>query len=359
MQEQLLAQRTLTFTTHTMMWRCHAGTKNFGDSLYFPHDLGSGYNDNDEKYSLNLHSLILSEEDALLHKDKALSCWLRIVTAYSLRVASLESDKLNALAGIASHPSFSRALGPGYYAGLWQYELARQLTWRTSTRHRTLPEDESFTFYRPVRYRAPSWSWASLEGGIIHFNFSFDDEDEAAPDILCDIVDCSVAPTAPELNPFGEVLSARLIVKAPVRRAWFKPSTSNIFLLSASTSAESASAVSRDEDIISVAEASARHTEDFKARHPDEDLSEDPEATHGTDFRNMCGTHDETGDHDAVIVICVAITLSKEQDDRVEGILLLPSEIVGDGTLFRRIGFFERGRNEDFQNETKTEISIV
>ncbi|RFU26341.1 hypothetical protein B7463_g9998, partial [Scytalidium lignicola] len=359
MQEQLLAQRILTFTSHTMMWKCHAGIRNFGDSLYFPHDLDSGYNDDNEKYSLNLHSLLLSEEEACLHRDKALSCWLRVVTAYSLRTMSLEGDKLNALAGIASHPSFSRALGPSYFAGLWQYGLAKQLAWRTAPRHRTLPEDDTFIFYRPAMYRAPSWSWASLEGGIIHFNFSFDDENEDVPDVICDVIDCSTRPISPKLNPFGEIASAQLRIKAVVRMAWFNPSTSNIFLLSVSISAGPRIIVPNNEELITIAEAEARHIDDFVAKHPDVDLVEDPGATNGTGFRNMYGTYDETGNYDPVIVLCVAITLDKNKHDGVNGILLLPSEVKNDSNLFRRIGFFERGRNEDFQREAKTEISII
>ncbi|KAF2095515.1 HET-domain-containing protein [Rhizodiscina lignyota] len=327
MQEQLLAQRTLTFTTHTMMWRCHAGTRNFGDSLYFPHDLDAGYNDDNDKYSLNLHSLLLSEEEARVRRDKALS---------------FDRDKLNALAGIASHPSFSRALGPGYFAGLWQYGLARQLTWHTSRWHRTQPENEPFIFYRPVRYRAPSWSWASLEGGVIHFNFSFDDEYEAAPDVICDIIDCSTTLRSPELNP-----------------TWFNPSTSNIFLFPVSASVGSRTTLPYNEEVITIAEASTRHIEDFIAKYPDVDLGDEPEAAYGTDSRNMCGTYDETGDHNVVVVLCAAITQGKEGDDGVEGLLLLPSEVNGQNNIYRRIGLFERGRNECFQNETKTEISII
>jgi hypothetical protein len=359
MQEQLLAQRTLTFTTHTMMWRCHVGTRNFGDSLYFPLDLDAGYNDNDDKYSLNLDSLLLSEDEAHLQRDKALSCWLRLVTAYSLRAASKERDKLNALAGIASHPSFTRALGPGYFAGLWRYNLARQLTWRTSNWHRTLAEDDTFVFYRPVKYRAPSWSWASLEGGVVHFDFSYDDKDEDVPDVICDIVDCSITPTAPELNPFGEVISAQLRIKAVMRWAWFDPSTSNIFLLPLSATVRSKLNVPYNENSITIAEALTRHINGFKAKYPDVDLGEDPGAVYGTDYRNMCGINDETGKHDPVMVLCVAITLSKERDDGVDGIILLPSEVESENNIFRRIGFFKRGRNEYFQEDTKMEISIT
>jgi hypothetical protein len=65
-----------------MMWTCREGIKNFGSSLYFPHDLDAGYNANDEKYSLNLHSLLLNEEEACAYKEKSLSCWLRLATVY-------------------------------------------------------------------------------------------------------------------------------------------------------------------------------------------------------------------------------------------------------------------------------------
>jgi hypothetical protein len=281
------------------------------------------------------------------------------VTAYSLRAVSDERDKLNALAGIASHPSFSRVLGPGYFAGLWQYDLARQLTWRTSNWHRTLSEDDTFVFYRPVRYRAPSWSWASLEGGVVHFDFSFDDEDEDVRDVICDIIDCSTTPASPELNPFGEVMSSQLRIKAAIRWAWFDPSTSNILLLPLSATVGSRISVPYNEESITIAEASKRHVDSFKAKYPDVDLGEEPEAVYGTDYRNMCGTYDETGKHDPVMVLCMAITLSKEQADGVDGIILLPSEFEGENNMFRRIGFFERGKNEDFRKDTKTEISIT
>ncbi|KAE8315424.1 HET-domain-containing protein [Aspergillus transmontanensis] len=321
MQEQLLSNRTLTFTTRTMMWTCHEGIKNFANSLYFPHDLDAGYNANDEKYSLNLHSLLLHPEEACADKEKSLSCWMRLVTAYSIRITSFERDKLNALAGIASHPSFTYALGPGYFAGLWQYNLARQLTWQTSSWHRTLAEDESFTFSRSVAYQAPSWSWASLNGGIIHFDFSFD-EDEIIPEVICDILDCSTTPALPRLNPFGEILSARLMLRGPTRKAWFKPSTSNIFLLPGHTHAKTLAMTVEDEQI-TVEEALQIHLDNFRVKYPDVDLIEEPAATHGTNYRNICGKCDETAYCECYLVLCVAITLDRKVDDGVKGLLLI------------------------------------
>ncbi|PWY82694.1 HET-domain-containing protein [Aspergillus eucalypticola CBS 122712] len=324
MQEQLLSNCILSFTTRTIMWRCRAGIKTFGDSLYFPHDLDTGYNDHDEKYSFNLHTLLLSQEEAFSNKDKALSCWLRLVTAYSIRVTSLERDRLNALAGLASHPSFCQALGPSYFAGLWQYNLTRQLTWRASTWHRSLAEDETISIQRPARYQAPSWSWASLKGGIVHFDFSYGEEDTMHR-VICDILDCSTTPASPRLNPFGEILSAQLRLRAPARKAWFKPSTSNIFMLS-KYSCESSKVTTLENGKANLAEAFQTHVDDFKLRYPDVNLNEEPEATHGADSRNMCGICDETAYHEYYLVLCVAVTFDDEISDGVQGLLLIQED---------------------------------
>ena len=357
MQEQLLSNRVIVYTKRTMMWRCLESTKNFADSLYFPHDLDAGYNDDDEKYSLNLHSLLLSQEEACAHKDKALSCWLRLVTAYSIRETSLERDKLNALAGIASHPSFSDTLGPGYLAGLWQYNLARQLTWRTSAWHRSLAEDETFTFERPDTYRAPSWSWASLTGGIIHFDFSYD-EDETSSEIVCDVLDCTTTPAFPSLNPYGEICSAQLRLEAPTRKAWFKSSTSNVLVLPGHISGTEG--VDLTNESIALEEALQTHVDDFRSRHPEVNTTEGPDALHGTDYRNMCGTCDETAYRDCGLVLCVAIALNPERTDGVKGLLLVKAEDEEDNTpSFRRIGVFERGKNVDFGSGESLQISIV
>ncbi|KAF4958748.1 hypothetical protein FSARC_10939 [Fusarium sarcochroum] len=348
MQEQILAHRTLTFSTHTMIWSCKAGTKNFGDSLHFPYDLDMGYNDEDEKYGLNLNSLLTTESEARSNKDMTLSCWLRLVTAYSLRKASFENDKLNAVAGIASHPSFVSGLGPRYFAGIWEYKLARQLTWYTSDWHRTLPEGERFTFHRPTTYRAPSWSWASLEGGIIHFDFDFNDEDEPEPEVICEVTDCSTETRFPDRNPFGEVISAYLRLRGFVRNAWFNPQTSNVILLPIFKGDSL-------DDVMSYDEAWKEHVEDFKAQHPDVDLEDDPEAVYGTDYNNTTGIHDESRATEPIVVSCFPVTLDGDSPDGVVGLLLAE----GDGGSHRRIRLFKRGKNEDFENLVKREIMLL
>lgn len=77
-----------------------------------------------------------------------------------------EMDKLPAIAGLAHR--FSQSLpNAGYAAGLWLTDLPQALLWRS-----TYPEKrnryDAFEPRRPAEYRAPTWSWASLDGRITY-----------------------------------------------------------------------------------------------------------------------------------------------------------------------------------------------
>jgi hypothetical protein len=113
LQEQLMSQRALIYASHTLQWRCKAGTRNLGDSLH-QHKYESG-------------SLQALSKPTLTPRESLLR-WLRIVERYGPRKASFPSDKLPAIAGIAKE--FSNSLGPHYYAGLWGgNKLVLQLGW--------------------------------------------------------------------------------------------------------------------------------------------------------------------------------------------------------------------------------------
>ena len=64
-------------------------------------------------------------------------------------------DKLVAISGLAREvQEFTKDL---YCAGLWRKDLTRQLVWRMQK-----PQ-----IYRQKEYRAPTWSWASVDGRVI------------------------------------------------------------------------------------------------------------------------------------------------------------------------------------------------
>ncbi|KAM7196672.1 hypothetical protein V8F33_006012 [Rhypophila sp. PSN 637] len=90
--------------------------------------------------------------------DRRVKIWYRCVIHFSQRSLSKPTDKLPAIAGLAA--KLSALLGWTYAAGLWAQDLHTGLMWsavtpETLVRHKT-----------PLR--APSWSWASVDGGVTY-----------------------------------------------------------------------------------------------------------------------------------------------------------------------------------------------
>jgi hypothetical protein len=81
--------------------------------------------------------------------------WTRMIAQYSDCQLTVPGDKLVAISGVASVLSH---LSPGdeYLAGLWRSQLPRGLLWFPLKWHAP----------RPVEWRAPTWSWASVDGYI-------------------------------------------------------------------------------------------------------------------------------------------------------------------------------------------------
>ena len=71
----------------------------------------------------------------------------------SRQIVSLQKNKVKIGAGKAIHEP------PLYLAGLWKASLAQDLCWRLAGEDGILPS----------KYVAPSWSWAALQGEVIHY----------------------------------------------------------------------------------------------------------------------------------------------------------------------------------------------
>lgn len=113
--------------------------------------------------------------------------WRSIVRGYTRRFLTVTTDKLPAIAGVAAQ--YSETFGSGYLAGLWDFDLISELMW-CSTRS---------DITRPVVQRAPSWSWAAVDGEI-HHNWCPTALDSGSPRII----NCTTAPTS-RSSPFGSV----------------------------------------------------------------------------------------------------------------------------------------------------------
>ena len=77
--------------------------------------------------------------------------WQKTVMQYAKLRLTKESDTLPALSGCAQ--DFHRLVGDKYLAGLWRSSFAQGLLWTVNA-----PVDQP----RPDVWRAPSWTWASL-----------------------------------------------------------------------------------------------------------------------------------------------------------------------------------------------------
>lgn len=110
------------------------------------------------------------EESGIVH---SLELWSRIVEMYCKTDLTQQKDKLIALSGIAHRMANVLAEAEKerdriqYIAGLWNVHLVSQLLWHVEPVYRGDSDSRSDTIEylssRPTGYRAPSFSWASVD----------------------------------------------------------------------------------------------------------------------------------------------------------------------------------------------------
>jgi hypothetical protein len=125
--------------------------------------------------------------------------WLTLIQGYSAASLSIPSDRLPALAALAA--IFRNETGFDYVAGHWLQFLPITLLWCHS-------EAKKIVRMLPSRQRFPSWSWASVEGAILHYGLWRGDEN----DICAKVLDCYVTELKGRTAVLGEVEAARLRV---------------------------------------------------------------------------------------------------------------------------------------------------
>lgn len=165
LQERLLSPRTVHFGSEQIFWECRCRTacesypKGMPKELINPHSKPWRLFD-----SLPGSQVKLSPESdtPLFESSSPYAMWSQTVERYMECKLSNPRDKLVAIAGIAQ--KVAQVTGEKYLAGLWSnQELPVQLLWHVSTRRQA----DNSPSERPDSYRAPSWSWASLEAVIV------------------------------------------------------------------------------------------------------------------------------------------------------------------------------------------------
>jgi hypothetical protein len=146
LQEHVLANRLVHFTETEMIWECQSGLRCECMELDNGHNSLGDYSDQVDIYQRAEYNKGLASTGSA-----KFDCWYRVVSTLIFRKITKDLDVLPALSGLAQQMQKS---GAGlYYAGIWASDLPYGLMW--------CPPSGSM-YGRMVPYRAPSWSWASI-----------------------------------------------------------------------------------------------------------------------------------------------------------------------------------------------------
>jgi hypothetical protein len=200
LQERLLSARVISFSWHQTTYLC--------DSMLAHDDTGVVQKQHavyrqraPPAHQRDLHTR---------HNQTEVSKWGPLVMDYSAREITMAKDKLVAIGALARR--YHMVTGDQYLAGLWKSSLHVDLLWSRG--------DHIFTMYfpapkigRPKRYRAPSWSWASIDGVVSYVmahGFS------SIRRSRIEFVDYRVK-LAADNDPFGMVEDAWLLLRGRIK----------------------------------------------------------------------------------------------------------------------------------------------
>lgn len=177
-QERVLPRRTLFFTRTEVYWEC----ANLTACERIP--TGAPY---------------VLDNRVFLERPVQRNMWDAVVRHYTRCNLTKSRDKLVAISGIAR--LLYDETHDEYVAGLWRTDLKHQLLWSSA---KTLDEFGKST--RPPEYRAPSCSWATIDGPI-------DTVDWKEGSFKIEIDDLQIK-SCVKNNPFGEIESASLRISS-------------------------------------------------------------------------------------------------------------------------------------------------
>ncbi|KAF7502699.1 hypothetical protein GJ744_005238 [Endocarpon pusillum] len=270
LQERLLSRRAIIFpSVGGLIWQCKEGKQ--VDGTVYPSSLS------DE----GLEPLI-SHTSQQPQPHQINDSWRNIIEDYSGREMTDSTDKLIAISALAEHyhECYGSTLG-AYCAGLWDNFLLRDLNWVHS---------KDSLMARPKFYRAPTWSWAAVDGK--HTAEVFEDGNGH---VLAEVQKCQTIPTSSKM-PFGAVRSGCLEIKG--------------FLIQGVWSEDSQSMEFRDGRIL--ADLRSVHIKDYP------DTSDDKPS-------------------DMEIFHCLPLRTRSEFMQDLAGLLLKPT----DNGMYHRVGSFE------------------
>ena len=190
-QESFFSRRMIIYSKHQLFWVCGETWGKDGGRI-----------SREEYFSRELSSRSLREPKT--------DDWVDIICEYSSRGVTNASDKLPALSSIAAY--FAKRTNDVYLAGLWRSKLLHELCWEPSRNEFLVGGAAHIQLNRPKAYRAPSWSFMSVEGKVFfqeEKNLNFQPKRNLLP---FEVLEYNVT-LASVKAPFGKVESASLKVR--------------------------------------------------------------------------------------------------------------------------------------------------
>ena len=204
LQERVLTPRNLHFSSHQMFWECreHIACETYPNGLpLMPIDMvGHPTIDLKARLPVSPGDHCFSEPGDRLGVR---FFWDMITMAYSRLALTKPEDKLVAVSGVAKH--IQPFLGDRYLAGLWLGDLPLRLLWHVNSGTKSA---------RPITYRAPSWSWASIDADI------FPGPGRGIDVMATKLLEASTKTLSG--NPTGQVVDGYLRLRGPLKRMNFR-----------------------------------------------------------------------------------------------------------------------------------------
>ncbi|KAI0098570.1 HET-domain-containing protein [Nemania sp. FL0031] len=205
LEERVLSTRALWYCSHTLQYECQTAHVNIDGSQNMADPMDGVPRLPDCVFTPELSALTNQEAEKTVE-----AAWRNMLGLYTRRALTKPRDRLLALSGVAEY--FHRFWHISkYIAGLWEHQMPGCLLWYQS--REPAP--------RPNQYRAPSWSWAAVDGEISSAAVTY-------AGAVCTVLDCNAEPKS-GLNLYGEVTTGVLVVNVILKQMTWAPAQGELF----------------------------------------------------------------------------------------------------------------------------------
>lgn len=210
-QERYLSPRFLHFAPNELIWECRDGM----DCECNKSKLLEITESNPIGYFNAFKSSYLEAFTASPYRVQV--AWRDVVHAYTELNLSHAKDKLPALSGIAKKFIGLRPQDR-YLAGLWEFSFVQDLLWHASS----YGSSEKGLQPRPEKWRAPTWSWASVDSTVETRGASHNHGKDDGPGMASciDVLAVNCVPAGDDIT--GELSSGYAVLRGSIMAAYFR-----------------------------------------------------------------------------------------------------------------------------------------